>query len=81
LTVEVEKTRRAYYACVDQIHEALGEIATLPHRDGVMINRNVGQSYRKALREYTDAMIRLNRYLLDSPIENERGERACAVSR
>jgi len=66
----LEKTRKAYYACVDELHAAMGDLAKLPRPDGTLRNRNVGQAYRRKLREYSDAMIRLNRYLLDTPTEN-----------
>ena len=72
LTVEVEKARVAYYASQDWLRESMKEMfGALPRSDGMLRSKQAVKVYRKAFREYTDAMIRLNRYLLDSPAEDD----------
>jgi hypothetical protein len=66
LTAQVEKTREAYNACVSRLHEVLNEgIGALPHPDGMLRSQQVVQAYRKALREYTDATMKMNGHILD----------------
>jgi hypothetical protein len=45
-------------------------VGALPRPDGLLRTQQIAKTYSKALRDYTSAMVQMNRYLLGLPLDS-----------